>query len=208
MKIFIYNRYMKNGYFIVFEGIDGSGKGTQLHRLSDWFWDNTFEQVEVGTEPTGDYIGNFIRKALSGEAKIKDNHIMAGLFLADRANHQNVIQRCVHNRTWYLCDRYYYSNMAYNSSDDLTMEEIEEMNSQFRKPDICFYIDIPVDVALDRIGSRLNRDIYESEEYLIKVKNNYEKIIEKCSMIRIDGNRPEEVVFNDILKHVKNLASL
>ena len=75
-----------------------------------------------------------------------------------------------------ILDRYYYSNGCYQGARGLNVNDIIDKNLEFAlKPDITFIIDLPVDVALERIKN--NREetaiLFEKKEYLEKVRNNY-----------------------------------
>ena len=187
--------------FVVFEGIDGCGKSTALEALYDFLWNETTDSIRVGTEPTSYESGELIRKALGGSIEEISSEILLGMFLADRAIHQKEISIANVRRSWYLCDRYIYSNMVYNAKDDEDMKRIEKLNSKFIQPDVVFYIDTPVEVCLDRIARRNGKkEIFENKEKLTEAKRRYDMIADSGKMIRIDGTFSERVVLEEILK--------
>ena len=187
--------------FVVFEGIDGCGKSTALEALYDFLWNETTDSIRVGTEPTSYESGELIRKALGGSIEEISSEILLGMFLADRAIHQKEISIANVRRSWYLCDRYIYSNMVYNAKDDEDMKRIEKLNSNFIKPDVVFYIDTPVETCLDRIARRNGKkEIFENKEKLAEAKRRYDMIADSGKMIRIDGTFSERVVLEEILK--------
>lgn len=187
--------------FVVFEGIDGCGKSTALEALYDFLWNETTDSIRVGTEPTSYESGELIRKALGGSLEGISSEILLGMFLADRAIHQKEISIANVRRSWYLCDRYIYSNMVYNAKDDEDMKRIEKLNSKFIQPDVVFYIDTPVETCLDRIARRNGKkEIFENKEKLTEVKRRYDMIADSGKMIRIDGTFSERVVLEEILK--------
>ena len=189
------------GKFVVFEGIDGCGKSTALEALYDFLWNETTDSIRVGTEPTSYESGELIRKALGGSIEGISSEILLGMFLADRAIHQKEISIANVRRSWYLCDRYIYSNMVYNAKDDEDMKRIEKLNSNFIKPDVVFYIDTPVETCLDRIARRNGKkEIFENKEKLTEAKRRYDMIADSGKMIRIDGTFSERVVLEEILK--------
>lgn len=189
------------GKFVVFEGIDGCGKSTALEALYDFLWNETTDSIRVGTEPTSYESGELIRKALGGSLEGISSEILLGMFLADRAIHQKEISIANVRRSWYLCDRYIYSNMVYNAKDDEDMKRIEKLNSKFIQPDVVFYIDTPVETCLDRIARRNGKkEIFENKEKLTEVKRRYDMIADSGKMIRIDGTFSERVVLEEILK--------
>ena len=187
--------------FVVFEGIDGCGKSTALEALYDFLWNETTDSIRVGTEPTSYESGELIRKALGGSIEGISSEILLGMFLADRAIHQKEISIANVRRSWYLCDRYIYSNMVYNAKDDEDMKRIEKLNSKFIQPDVVFYIDTPVEICLDRIARRNGKkEIFENKEKLTEAKRRYDMIADSGKMIRIDGTFSERVVLEEILK--------
>lgn len=189
------------GKFVVFEGIDGCGKSTALMALDDFIWNETTDSIRVGTEPTSYESGELIRKALGGSIEGISSEILLGMFLADRAIHQKEISIANVRRSWYLCDRYIYSNMVYNAKDDEDMKRIEKLNSKFIQPDVVFYIDTPVETCLDRIARRNGKkEIFENKEKLTEAKRRYDMIADSGKMIRIDGTFSERVVLEEILK--------
>ena len=187
--------------FVVFEGIDGCGKSTALEALYDFLWNETTDSIRVGTEPTSYESGELIRKALGGSIEGISSEILLGMFLADRAIHQKEISIANVRRSWYLCDRYIYSNMVYNAKDDEDMKRIEKLNSNFIKPDVVFYIDTPVEICLDRIARRNGKkEIFENKEKLTEAKRRYDMIADSGKMVRIDGTLSERNVLEEILK--------
>ena len=187
--------------FVVFEGIDGCGKSTALEALYDFLWNETTDSIRVGTEPTSYESGELIRKALGGSIEEISSEILLGMFLADRAIHQKEISIANVRRSWYLCDRYIYSNMAYNAKDDEDMKRIEKLNSKFIQPDVVFYIDTPVETCLHRIARRNGKkEIFENKEKLTEAKRRYDMIADSGKMVRIDGTLSERNVLEEILK--------
>ena len=187
--------------FVVFEGIDGCGKSTALEALYDFLWNETTDSIRVGTEPTSYESGELIRKALGGSIEGISSEILLGMFLADRAIHQKEISIANVRRSWYLCDRYIYSNMVYNAKDDEDMKRIEKLNSKFIQPDVVFYIDTPVETCLDRIARRNGKkEIFENKEKLTEAKRRYDMIADSGKMVRIDGTQSEKNVLEEILR--------
>lgn len=192
--------------FIVFEHIDGSGGTTQIKLLEDWLWENTSNEVEIGCEPTNGTTGKFIRKILQKKINIREQDILTGLFIADRNEHMKEVNDFLNedSRNIYICDRYYYSNMVYNAYDELGMNRIEEVNSIFRKPDLCFFIDVEPETAISRIENRgEEKELFETLGYLRTVKERYEILCKQGKMIKVDGNRSKEEVFEDIKKIIE-----
>lgn len=197
---------LSKGLFIVFEGVDGCGKSTQIKNLQNYIgteYSYLFEGVSVGCEPTDQESGKFIRRVLSKEIEINNLDVISGLFLSDRAVHQKDISDAINvlNKV-YICDRYYYSNAAYNSKSLDDISYIEGLNSSFIKPDLCFYIDTGIDICIERINNRDHKDIFENSIFLKNVKDKYDLMCNQGKMIRINGNQSEEEVFQEIVKYL------
>lgn len=189
----------KKGKFIVFEGLDASGKSTILNMVKDWLLENTDMNIMSGSEPTQQESGLFIRKALRGDLGSVSTEMVLGMFLADRAQHQQeIVNR--NSDTWYLCDRYSYSNVAYNSSSEEDSIRVEQLNQTFIKPDITLYIDTPIDTCLARISSRNQiKEIYENRKKLESAKKIYDRLTAEGKMIHIDGSQPVNKILDDII---------
>ena len=107
------------GIFLALEGIDGSGKTTQLQKLTARLAQLNIKHYST-QEPTGGPVGSLIRQILTGRT-LADNRVMASLFVADRLDHllNNVdgISQKIDAGVCVLTDRYYFSSYAYQSVD-------------------------------------------------------------------------------------------
>lgn len=168
----------KRGRFIVFEGIDGSGKTTQIARLCESL-EKEGRRVFVTAEPTVSHTGGAIRDALCGIAQ-KTACEMAAMFVLDRIFH-NVngawgIEKMLSDGYDVLCDRYYYSSMAYQGSET-DFEWVRDMNlncPEIRTPDACIFLDLTPEESLERISrGRATTEIYETHEKLTAVRNKF-----------------------------------
>jgi dTMP kinase len=126
------------GKFIVFEGLDGSGKTTQLKLLSKRLEERSGEgSVFVTREPSDNPVGSLIRSALRGEISLEAGTI-ALLFAADRCEHLagEIIPNLERGRA-VLCDRFYLSNLAYQGrfiGGDRLLSYNEDAVSRLRSP--------------------------------------------------------------------------
>ena len=167
-----------SGKFIVIEGLDGSGKTTQLRLLAEYLRGRG-RRVFLTREPTESVSGGLLRDALSGETR-RTPAEMAALFVLDRIHHNQSpvsgIEKMLADGYDVLCDRYYYSSLAYQGT--LTdFEWVRRMNvdcPEIRHPDLCVFLDTDVDVCLGRIGAnRATTEIYERRDTLAAVRKNY-----------------------------------
>ncbi len=192
--------------FIVIEGLDGSGKTTQskylFDRLSEMGYNATIE-----SEPTYGAIGKFIRKALSEKVKL-DMMSLQLLFIADRNEHIKSISEEINNKV-VICDRYYYSTIAYGEAVGVSRSYLESMNSIFPIPDKTFFLEIDPSNAIKRIDSgRHNKEIFEKLETLKRIKSSYDKF-KSPEIERINAELPKEKLAEILLeKTVKLLKQL
>ncbi len=162
------------GQFIVFEGIDGAGKTTQIKMLAERL-EKQGRTVYITAEPTTSATGKMLRTALSGADK-RTPAEMAALFVLDRIGHNIEIEELLEKGVDVICDRYYYSSLAYQGSQT-DFSWVRDMNlhcPEIRKPDICVFLDLEPKVSLARIGSRnISTEIYETEEILAAVRAQF-----------------------------------
>ncbi len=198
---------MSKGLFIAFEGIDGSGKTTQITYLQEHLH-SLDRQVLTTNEPSAGPVGSLLRQFLTKRIA-GDKRMIAALFAADRLDHitneTNGLLKYINAGTDVITDRYCFSSYAYNSVD-IDPEWVISANSESMKllcPDMVIFIDIPVDVALSRIANnRFETELYEERERLEQVRTNYFKCFERFSGVAniriIDGTKSIEEIAADI----------
>jgi dTMP kinase len=139
--------------FIVIEGIDGTGKSTQARLLGEWFR-NAGREVVLSREPTDGPWGRKLREsAATGRLSPADE---LDYFLNDRRQHvDELIRPSLAAGKVVILDRYYFSTMAYQGARGFDPADIRRRNEAFAPvPDHLFILDLGVDAALARIGSR------------------------------------------------------
>lgn len=196
-------QFINKGRFIVFEGLDGSGKSTQINLLCERLKQDG-RKVYKTAEPTGLTTGGLIRDALTGNY-IRTPEELAALFLSDRIAHnvnpQNGIIKLLNDGYDVICDRYYYSSFAYQGMDS-DLDWVMRINlgcAVVTKPDICFFVDVPSDVCKGRVDKRGEfKEIFEREENtLSRIRGKYLEVFEKLKddnirVISSDGS-PESI---------------
>lgn len=203
------------GKFIVFEGIDGSGKSSQIRMLAEKLRANG-RKVYITAEPTESTSGGMLRDALSGVVRRTATE-MAALFTLDRVNHNvnpvNGIKKMLNDGFDVICDRYYYSSLAYQGSAT-DFEWVRSMNvccPDILRPDVCIFLDVSPDVGLERIGKgdRGFTEIYEKRETLMAVRKKYFDAFSALSTTDnieiINADRDFESISADVLSAVERL---
>lgn len=203
----------QKGSFIVFEGIDGSGKTTQIRRLAAKLRGES-KSYYLTREPTSGPLGKLLRRYLSGDLSA-DDRAVAALFAADRIDHltnpANGIAKKVNSGINVISDRYYLSSLAYQSAT-MPLDWVISLNAQsaeILKPTCHIFIDADIETALARIRrSRKTIEIYETQEKLTKIRAQYLKVIQALSnqedIIIIDGNKSGDEVAASVWENVQN----
>ena len=200
----------KQGKFIVFEGLDGSGKSTQIALLAQRLRQKG-RTVSCTAEPTSSATGGLIRDSLSGCTR-RGAAELAALFLTDRVAHnQNPVWgfgRELDAGTDVICDRYYYSSFAYQGmGTDLQWVMDANLNCpDIRRPDLCIFLDVDYRKCKQRLDAgRAYLEIYETD---LQVMENTRKLffrvfelLKDRENIRIvDADRPPEQVADEIVQ--------
>ena len=202
------------GQFIVLEGIDGCGKSTQMRYLENWLPQSGLmpkqAQLKKTREPGGTPLGNSLRELLlnpPGESSPEPTAEIL-LYAADRAQHiSQVIQPTLHKGDWIICDRFVgstYAYQGYGRNLDLDLiEKLEEIATRGLKPDMTFWLDLPVSESIKRRGER-PEDRMESEgiEFLRKVASGFAKLAKNRQWIEIDAHQPAERVSKCIEREI------
>lgn len=204
------------GHFFALEGIDGSGKSTQLKLLAQRLEEAGIPCMTT-CEPTDSPIGQLLRQVLTGQVPC-DSRVVAPLFAADRLDHllnrKNGLCKAVEAGVTVLIDRYYFSSYAYQSVD-FPLEwvvEINRPNAQLLRPTATIFIDVSPELALERIAkNREERELFETQDRLIRTREQYFKAFElerdREKIILIPGDRDIDTVAGEIWAAVSTLLS-
>lgn len=189
---------LKDGLFIVFEGIDGSGKSTQAARLAQSLEALGYDVV-LTREPTDGPWGRRIRDiAARGRAGTSlDDEIK--IFVQDRREHvRQVIRPALRRGAVVICDRYYFSTMAYQGAlgaDPAALRRLNEKTCRFPIPDVVFYIHVPPRAGIARINRKRGgaNAGYEKLDFLERVAAIFDSMDDPFFM-RVKGTqRPAAV---------------
>ncbi|MEB3341173.1 dTMP kinase [Okeania sp.] len=207
------------GKLIVFEGVEGGGKTTQIQLLRNWLLDkcqlgkflskSLDLEVVVTREPGGTKVGKILRELLLN-ADVSGEQIQARaellLYAADRAHHIDaLIKPSLERGAIVLCDRFIDSTIAYQGyGRGLDLKLIQELNhiaTGGLTSDLTFWLDIDVEIGLNRVKNRGKIDRIEQTniEFHQRVKTGYEELAKNNSlMVRIDAHLTVEKIQEQI----------
>jgi dTMP kinase len=205
---------MKKNFFIAFEGIDGSGKSTQVKLLTEHLT-AAGHKVHVTCEPSEGPIGKMIRDIFTHKMEA-DHKTIAGLFVADRLDHlmnkKDGILKKLEEGYIVLTDRYYFSSYAYQSPymDLNWVINANSLSAELLRPDLNVYIDITAETSIERIKKgRTSTELYETLENLQNVRDKYFEVMELLKdeekVMVTDGNRSPELIADEIWKNISKL---
>ena len=200
------------GKFITFEGIDGSGKTTQINLLEE-----KLSQQGISTlilrEPGGTKLSEKIREILLDRENINlSPSVESLLFVAARAQLMaEKIKPSLERNQFVICDRYTDSTVAYQGyGRGLNVEYLEELNkfaTDSIQPDITIILDVDPEKAAIRMASDVP-DRLESTgiNFFLRVREGYYEIAHRYPQrcVIIDGSQSESEVFELVLKEVNN----
>ena len=205
---------MKKGIFIVVDGLDGSGKSEILKMLHNYLFSKHKKYRLLTTrEPTNGRYGKKIREMLRKEKDPgSSSKILIELFVKDRQEHlKSTIEPFLKNSNNHelnivLCDRYYYSTIAFQGAQGLDIKELIAKNKSFRKPDIAFILDVEPSLALKRIEYR-KKEKFEQLEFMKKIRQNFLKLprLLNDNIKIIDSSKKLKSVFEDIRKEMDKI---
>ncbi len=202
---------MSDGLFVVLEGIDGCGKGTQMKRLANKLFDmNKRHHVVMTREPGRSDYGIEIRKILAETNDPYQQGVrLAQLFVDDRRRHvEGIILPTLAYGGIALSDRYKHSTLTFQHAQGIPMDELLAMHEGLPVPDLTVILDVPSEVGMARIGkdtSREKPESFEKLEFQEKLRWFYRGL---CLTLKdetikiIDANRKPEEIEIDVLNAV------
>ncbi len=205
------------GKFIVIEGIDGSGKTTQINQLSKWLNSTNLipenNQLVITREPGGTQLGKYIRSLLLDSSLENSPNSITELLLyaADRAQHVNeIIRPSLNKGDWIISDRFCGSTLAYQGYgrklDIQLIKDLETIATQGIAPDLTFLLDITVDESIKRrISRRDDRIEKEGREFLSNVSLGFKALSEDKKWKKISAMQSKEAIIADMKSEIKKL---
>ena len=206
--------------FIVFEGIDGSGKSTQAKRAADWLESRLDKKVLLTREPGGWEGGSALRELILGGSLVSSWSEFF-LFMADRCEHvERVLRPAIEHGQIVVCDRYTPSTMAYQlfggDVERAARGQLLRLADAvgLPRPDAIFWLDLDVDTAQRRLVDRGDRNAFDARDrgYFERVRSGYEEQMRigasSDGWIRIDASQGREEIFAEIVRHLEGLVTL
>ena len=205
------------GKFIVIEGIDGSGKTTQINQLSKWLVSSDLipknNQLIITREPGGTTLGQSIRSLLldTSRENSPDSITELLLYAADRAQHVNeIIRPSLNKGDWVISDRFCGSTLAYQGYgrklNIKLIKDLETIATQGISPDITFLLDIPVEESIKRRANKKDDRIEkEGKKFLLNVSLGFKALSKQKQWKKISAMNSKEKIISEIKSEIKKL---
>lgn len=202
---------MKKNLFIAFEGIDGSGKSTQVKLLKEKL-EAAGHKVYTTCEPTDAPPGKMIRDIFNHRID-GDHRTIAALFVADRLHHilnkTDGMLKMLEDGYTVITDRYYFSSYAYQSPH-INQHWVIQANSLaagLLRPDVNIYIDITPEISIERLNKgRTSIELYETLDNLRLVRDKYLELIDLLKneekVFVANGDQSPESIANKVWEHI------
>lgn len=204
--------------FVVFEGIDGAGKSTQITLVMQILQSQHID-ISNTQEPHNGIVGTFIRKILSQDVTLTlpeniSKEVLAYLFAADRYEHihapNGILSLHQHSNHIILCDRYFFSSLAYQGETYIP-HLVRTLNQDFPLPKLLIYFDIPPQLAMKRMQNK-HKDQMETLATLEKVYNNYNTLLVEYQqahphlhILKIDATQSQVEITEKIVATIINV---
>lgn len=211
-----FQRNPYKGLYIVLEGVNASGKTTQVDRLKTHF--AKLGKTVITTSEPNDHlpVGKLIREIINGTDALPKSIILQHLYTADRLiNHETIVIPALRRGDIVISSRNFWSALVYGVLDKgsgtykhadtnllLVSQSILSMYHQFLLPDYTFFLDVSLDTVMQRIAHMHKaKDIYEKREKLRQLIAGYQWIAKQFvqEIRKVDGERQEEVICEEIL---------
>ena len=196
------------GKFITLEGIEGSGKSTNLEVIKAVLDKSKIDYV-VTREPGGGPLGPQLRELLLDKDQSISPTVEMLLMMADRKDHvDNLIKPNLEKNIWVISDRYLDSTIAYQGGGrQLDIKLIDSLSAELKlpTPDLTLLFDLPVDVALQRAEKRSELDRFEREpkDFHSRIRDSYLELASSNNRIKtIDSSEDIGLVTKQVEKHL------
>jgi dTMP kinase len=194
------------GFLIAFEGLDQSGKETQAQGLRDRLREAGRKARLIGFPDYGTSIGEEIARALQGEREYGPD-VMQLLFVANRYERRQEMERWLEGGLILICDRYVASSVAYGEAHGLDGGWLREIQRFLPAPDLTILVDISPETAVRRKAA--GRDRYERDLALLsRVRESYRRQAAARGWLLIDGEQSRDGVTASVLNAITTRLAL
>jgi dTMP kinase len=195
-----------DGHLIAFEGLDQSGKQTQAELLRDRLRGDGHKARLVSFPDYATSIGEEIARALQGEREYGPD-VMQLLYVANRYERKDDLQRWLDGGLILVCDRYMASSIAYGEAQGLDAAWLSDMQKYLPPAALTILLDIAPETAVGR--KAIDRDRYERDLAMQeRVRACYHRLAEAETWVRLDGERPKDAIAADVFTAVSTRLAL
>jgi len=194
------------GFLIAFEGLDQSGKQTQAELLRDRLKQDGRKSRLVSFPDYGTSIGEEIARALAGEREYGPD-VMQLLYVANRYERKDDLQRWLDGGLVLVCDRYTASSVAYGEAFGLDPAWLTDMQRFLPAAALTIMLDIAPETAAQR--KAVDRDRYERDlSLLARVRDSYQRQADEQNWVVLDGERAKADISDDVFSAVASRLGL
>lgn len=197
-----------DGKLIVLEGVEGSGKTTQVAAIANWLRSHQSRKVITTREPGGTSLGKHLRQLLLQEEGIQlYSRTELCLYAADRIQHlEEIIKPALEQGMIILCDRFTASTIAYQGYgrglDQDLVAQFNDLATQGLQPYLTLWLSLDVRVGLQRVKLRGESDRLEKADLAFhqRVQQGYQELAAQNpeTFMAVDANQPPELVTQEI----------
>ena len=188
------------GLLIAFEGLDQSGKQTQAESLRDYLTSRSRRCHLMSFPDYATAIGLELSRALHGEREYAAD-VMQLLYVANRYEHRDEIQRWLGEDGVVVCDRYTASSVAYGEAQGLDARWLVEIQRFLPPADLIFLLDIAPETAVQRKAA--GRDRYESDLALLaRVRESYRRQAQDPRWVVVNGEQSKSHIATAVIEAV------
>lgn len=193
-----------SGHLIAFEGLDQSGKQTQAELLRDRLKQDGHKARLVAFPDYATSIGEEIARALQGEREYGPD-VMQLLYVANRYERKDDLQRWLDGGLILVCDRYTASSVAYGEAQGLDAAWLVDVQKFLPRAGLTILLDISPETAVQR--KAVDRDRYERDlAMLARVRDSYMRQAASGGWVILDGERPKDLIADDVLAAVGSVV--
>ena len=190
------------GKLIVIDGIGACGKDTQVEMLEKYLTNKRIEVLATREHTRDTPTGILIEKIIKKQEDQIDPQALQLLFISDRRNHfVKVIKPALDEGKLVIGNRYYPVNVAFSTPE--WREKFLKINQMVvDKPDLVIIVDVPANVAIERMNKRGDPDIFDKQEIMERNREGYKWYMKNSGddCVWVDGNRTREEIHQEIVK--------